>query len=332
MLRHDLDCTPGQPAHGKIEYVPQLKATRIRESRAPALDENALNRLFVAARSMPGETSEGVKAGDFWAALLLVMLDVRLSAPAILDLSHDAFDRGASTLMIDGMAIQLRAVTSAAIRKMDVGGGRLFQWPADVAMLYYRFRELLWRAEINTRANPFARIRSTAELPDAIDRIRPDWPFIPRALANYHPRRREGADGPPRPRSEGPAAFEEDKPRNRKRRPRARETYLISHSDCSPSPTLLDVFETKYRPLKLCESPACTADSYRCALRQLNQFAACEVLCAQVSDEMVEGFSAWLSRAGYAPHTRKKKQGRNPGGFWRHGATARNTPRRSPLR
>ena len=264
---------PNSPAAG-CAVKPADKPHR--RSKLP-LTIAAIERLLGAARSMPGEL-DGIPAGQWWPALILLMLDTGEFAPALLRLPAEAYDPAEGTLFLKRKARPLHAHAANALDVLhDANRLRLLPWPKDNGkppfhMLYQDYRGILHRAGLPPAVkNPFGYLRSTAaDVPEVLDCIDPHRPFHP----VQGTRHKERSPRKPKPKADPPPET----------------VYRIA--DASPR-TLRRFFEETYRPLRLVLKSEKTVEKYYTTIKLFSDFTACDATLDQFTENRLDEFKVW---------------------------------------
>lgn len=248
-----------------------------RRSKRP-LTQSELERICGAARSMPG-TIDGIPAGRWWLALILVAVDTGQHPAQLLSLARDAYRPNEGRLRTKKGKHSLHAHSSNALEAIaHYDRDKLFPWPKDggkapFGMLNYDYRLLLHRAGLPTaETRAMNRLRVTAiETTEILDRVDPYRPFEP-------------VPGKPHQK------------RNAKRRSRESKPTLKGMKwtrDDSPR-TLWRYFKELYRPLRIPQAAKGTLDWYKAAINTYSKFLGRDAKLDDFSDEAMDHFKLWL--------------------------------------
>ena len=232
-----------------------------------------LNRLFAVARQAAGET-EGIPYGHWWPALLALMLDTAVYARDILQLRRDDFDSVRGVISIGLFVYVLHGEAARRVRTVfDRGrGSRLFPWTRDTDLLSEDFKELVALAEgpVILNRKPLDAVRLTGRLhPDMLDRIDFEFSFEPRET----PLAPKKVKGQHKPSSPG--------------------LLRITLPD-----NLCQFFDSIYVPQRLADSSHETVMMYRKPLDEFSRWLACDATFANLTDDSIEQFLAWLKASG----------------------------------
>ena len=332
-------------AAGLSEALPKGAIMRFQYRRAERAAENwtraELTRLYGSARTMP--PFDATPEPEFWPAFILAILDTQATAPALMMLSPAAFDAGARTLCAGKFIYRLHPATTEALSALNAVAGperlRLFPWQADVGrppfvMLYYRYRIVLQRAGLPTgETDLFDRLRATAaKTEDVIERIDRTAAFTPRPWNVRRPRANAAlALARKIPSSQvAPTGFSESNRKVKKPDTGAPVVYRIQPRPDFAGRTLRTFFEDTYVPRRLDDGKPDTIGEYRTAINQLCDFASCEVLLNQLSDDLIERLLGYLAKRGAAAYTRKRVRATLLA-IWRLAARKRDPATRKPF-
>lgn len=255
-----------------------------------------LNRIVTAARSMP-EFVGTIPGRHFWPALILVILDLEISAETAVQLPAHALDTATGRISVDSILYQLHALTMEALNALPAGRDRLVPWPKDSGkppfhMLCRDYKSVLFRAGLPfTRLNSFVRLQVTARrVPDVLSHVRPILDFIPidgkPQLVRARDRRRHAtAQNRRKTLSTNDVLL-------KRRRPREQRNLIVpARVPTTDNPSaLLNVFRSKYRPTKLRQATEDTAAHYERSILLLYSFAGRELSCSDLTDELIEEF------------------------------------------
>lgn len=298
-------CQLGAAAHAAnlLAELPRVPAVAL-PARKECLPWSAgeLEALFGSARTMPGIV-DGVPARRWWPALLLTLLDTGLLPSALLAVPKIDYDRRTGTLCTGLLAYQLHPLAVEAVDAIRFHDhARLFPWPWDNGrppfhMLHRRYKELLFRANLpHVATNMFQRLQVTArKSPEILGQVNLYLPFTPRAGKPYLPRARD------RRRWEAPAAVEEG-PRRSTPLPKGSALPVV-RLHCDGMRSLKRFFEDSYRPLRLADANPASAENHLTVIERFSWFLACDATVANLTDDTVERFLAWLKRSGMANPT-----------------------------
>lgn len=251
----------------------------------PTLDE--LNRLFAVARSRDGSIS-GIPAGMWWPAFLLVILDTSLKVSDLLQIDRQAYDPTTGRLAVGLFSYELNARTADYLNRIcDHAHPRLFPWPWDVRgagrleRLAKDFGGMLKLAWISRTPKIFDTLRRQS--PEVIEQLDFSLRFVDRSPPNQ-------------------------------RKPEFRsQLHRIAFSD-----NLLQFFDSTYAPQRLADSPAITISDYRNTIDEFSWFLACEATYANLNEDTVERFLAWMKANGIHKNPTINKYRRNLLAVWKH--------------
>ena len=333
---HEAGLLEDLPKEGIVRF--QYKPTgRV----AAAWTHSELTQLYGSARTMPlfDETPEP----EFWTAFVLTILETQASAPALMMLSPAAFDAGLGTLCAGKFIYRLRAATTEALSALNAVAGperlRLFPWQADggrppFVMLYYRYRIVLARAGLpKGETDLFDRLRATAaKTEDVIERIDGTAAFTPRPWNVRRPSANAALAAARKiPSSQvAPTGFPESNRKVKKPDTGAPTVYRIQPRPDFAGRTVRAFFFETYVPRRLDDGKPDTIGSYRTAINHLCDFAACEVLLDQLSDDLIEKLLGYLAKRGAAAYSCKRVRATLLA-IWRMAARKRDPATRKPF-
>ena len=233
---------------------------------------------------------------------------------------RDAYSRRDGTLAVGPFVYRLHHLTVEALEVILLHEHeRLLPWPWDKGtepfyILYRRFRQLLYRARLpHVSHNLFNRLCKTSKaIPDVLDHVNLALPFKPREGRLRLPRARDKRHwGKRREKPGGYVRYVEKATKAKTCNcPPIRADRLVLIAS-NVEWTLRRFFEEKYRPLRLV-ARNCTESSiqgHRISINRLCDFAGCEVALEQLSDDLIEGFTAWIIAAGRSPATANGRMG-----------------------
>ncbi|MBX3438009.1 MAG: site-specific integrase [Planctomycetaceae bacterium] len=266
-----------------------------------------LNRMFASARTMEGDVA-GIPARLWWPALLAVILDTGAAPPDVLAAGKADYDRTRGTLTLGLLVYRLHPLT---IEALDLivrhDHDRLLPWPWDNGrspfyILLRRMKHLLFRVDLPyNRTNMFERLRVTArrnsdvmaELDLSAEvRFRKGKPRLPRA----RDRRRWNNNGLKRTEAERSPAG--NGVQGADPSPKTAPPALYRLQAARPTDTLAEFLEHRYIPVKLAGASASSLYQHRRTVAKFGWYLGCEPTFAQLTDDHVEGFLAWLKAAG----------------------------------
>ncbi len=273
-----------------------------------------LNRIVMAARTMPDFVGQ-IAARHFWSALVLLILDLDISAEVALTIPATALDSATGRITIRRAIYELHAVTFEALSALPAGRELLLPWPKDSGkppfyMLYRDYKTVLFRAGLPyTRLNSFVRLQVTSRRqPDVMAHIRPIQGFVCNEgkpqLIRARDLRRQAL--PKNVQKDVPDELTEtvnQKPQHRK----GWNSISANPVPLSEDPkTLLNIFRSKYRHVRLRQaSPQTTLDYERC-IALVYSFAGKELTFADLTDELAEDFVSDCFERGASPATCNK--------------------------
>ncbi len=147
--------------------------------------QNEVNRIMMAARTMPGFVGE-IREREFWPALILLMLDIDISAPQAIQLPSNVLDMKTGRMPFRYLIHQLHGMTFEAFAALPPGREKLLPWKSSrgeksVKSLTSAYQSVLARAGLpSTDADLFSRLQLTGRrCPELIDAIQPILEFVP---------------------------------------------------------------------------------------------------------------------------------------------------------
>lgn len=254
--------------------LPTIDLQRRQSFTLPELD-----RLFGAARTMPGDVA-GVAASEFWTALLLCVFDAGIPAPLAIALPATAFNARRGTLDTGSHVRDLHPLTINALTRLRrTAGGNLLPFDRALSILYGRMKWLLWRGGLSfVSRNMFERLRYTGRrCRSLIDEIDMQSPFTPKPgrpkVLRIRDRRRALLRNVPRPPADGIYRLSIDSPR-----------------------TLRRFFEDVYLQRRMSDAVASSASDYRTAIESLSGFLGCDATVDVLGDELLTDWLLALKR------------------------------------
>lgn len=270
-----------------------------------------LNRIIVSARTMADSVGE-IAGKDFWPALLLLILDLGISAEMTVQLPLSALQFDHVRLPNTTALSVLHPLTLEALKALPPERDKLIPWPKDGGkppfhMLYRDYKTVLFRAGYPfTQQNSFIRLQVThRRLPKVLDLIQPVPGFLPHAGKPQLPRaltRRTLILAV----AKNAALTPSDHRPSRKRNPDRRSKEIITPRpvELSEDPTtLLNVFQSKYRPTRLRQACPKTVLLYQRVIRLLYSQSGKELSVAELTDELVENFLSFCFDNGVSART-----------------------------
>lgn len=264
-----------------------------------------LNRLVMAARTMPG-TVGAIPARHWWPALILMILDVDISAEMILKLPAEAMDARHGRLTHRYLQYQLHAQTLEAFEPLPRGRSQLLPWPKDGGrapfhMLYRDFKTVLYRAGLPySRHCSFVRLQvTTRQHEEILNSISPILDFAPvdgkPQLLRARDRRRHAVPKKPPQRPQGPVLIEDAPDGHR---------LVAKPVPLSDNPETLRVaFFERFRPTKLRQVDPQTAKHYERSIALLYSFAGRELTFRELTDDLLQEFLSDCFERGAKPGT-----------------------------
>jgi integrase len=256
-----------------------------------------LNRIVMAARKMP-EFVGGIAGRYWWPAMILLILDIDVSAENAVRLPSSALDSCTGRISYRNVLFQLHAKTLEALNALPRDRKFLLPWPKDSGrppfhMLYRDYKTVLYRAGVPcTTVNSFVRLQVTARrIPDVLDRVQPILNFVCHAgkpqLLRARDRRRHLAAAD---RELKPTRVADD---SAKLDPNIVDVNpLVPNSiECSDNPAaLLNVFRARFQPKKLKQATDSTIAHYVRSVNLLYSFAGRELTTHELTDELLNAF------------------------------------------
>ncbi len=308
-----------------------------------------LNRIVVSARTMVDPVGE-IAGADFWPALVLLILDLGISAEMAVQLPMSSLQLNHIQLLNTPALSALHPLTMEALQALPPDRDKLIPWPKDGGkppfhMLYRDYKTVLFRAGYPfTQQNSFVRLQVTRRrLPNVMDLIEPvpgfephdGKPQLPRALARKRllralakndqlPLSDAPVKRPPKIETLGTKEFDS----GRSTSTNARRSNAILHADAvalSDNPaTLLNLFRSKFRSTRLRQSCSKQVGDYERALKLIYSYAGKELSFADLTDELVEEFLTYCLENGVSAATCNKYRSVLLS-FWRWGWKKRLT-------
>lgn len=239
-----------------------------------------LSRLFAAARTMEGRIA-GLPADAWWPALLCTIIDARLHATEAIELPVEAFDPSRGTLDTGPIVADLHPLTLEFLGAIGGHGcDRLLPFDRCRDMLYHRMKIVLWRAGVaHVSRNSFDRLRFTGRRRrDVLDEVDLATSFRPRRGKPRIPRARDKQRRRPKMNWPTPAA--------------------VYRLDIDSPRTLRRFFDECYLPHRLADAAETSAQKHRIAIDRLSWFLGCDVTLDMLSEDLLDGWLAWLKRSG----------------------------------
>lgn len=275
---------------------------------------NEINRIMMSARTMP-EAVGSIPGKHWWPSLLLLIMDLDVSAETVVQLPTAAFHPRSGQISCGGLTHELHALTLEALQTLPSDRKRLIPWPKDslkppFQMLFRDYKTVLFRAGLPySRRNSFARLQVTARRHHGLlDYIEPVLGFTPLSgkpqLLRARDRRRlavtiNKATRPLEPSSGSPLG-----PTTQ---PFRKGLILPTPISCTEDPTTLqNVFRSKYRPTVLRQSSESTVRDYERVILLAYSFAGRELTFPDLTDELLEAFLYDCLDRGASPATCNK--------------------------
>ncbi len=136
--------------------------------------QNEVNRIMMAARTMPGFVGE-IREREFWPALILLMLDIDISAPQAIQLPSNVLDMKTGRMPFGTSFINcmndVRGVRGASSWTGEASPVEEFSREKSVKSLTSAYQSVLARAGLpSTDADLFSRLQLTGRrCPELID-------------------------------------------------------------------------------------------------------------------------------------------------------------------
>lgn len=282
-----------------------------------------LNRIVMAARTMP-EFVGAIPGRHWWPALILLILDLDISVEMAIRMPAAALNPATGRIACKHVLYQLHAKTLEALNALPKDRTMLLPWPKDSRksspphMLYRDYKTVLYRAGLPfTNVNSFVRLQvTTRRIPNVLDRVQPILDFVcqngkPQLIRAIDRRRSAAKKDQPARKAGSTTLRAGDRRRNSlpKNRPlpeaRASQEdatgdskatagkFLLVPTAVSQSDNpdaLLNVFRSKFRPVRMRQATAGTAQHYERTIELLYSFAGRELTCNELTDELVENF------------------------------------------
>ncbi|HVW36612.1 MAG TPA: site-specific integrase, partial [Pirellulales bacterium] len=289
------------PTAPAIKELPDLATAR----RQPlSLDE--IERLLAIGRLEPGDVA-GVPAGDWWAALVLLVLNLQLPAAAVLAiprlglrLDRDEIAPG------DGFVYAVHPVALAALKRLPLDSDQALPWTLDPGgpphyMLFRNFNRLLRAAGIPRQsASSFERLRpGPRRALELLDGVRPVE--VARLVEEFKLRSQRRAAQKAEQRRVDREIAQGRVPKAARLPKRTRSIYIIGND--SPR-SLRRFFREVYRRRRLAAAEEGTLICYERAINLLADFTGAEVtLDGLARPGFLEDFQGWMLARGCKPVT-----------------------------
>lgn len=306
-----------------------------------------LNRIIASARTMVDPIGE-IPGRHFWPALVLLILDLGISAEMAVQLPMSALQLGHVQLPKTAGLSVLHPLTMEALQALPRERDKLIPWPKDGGkppfhMLYRDYKTVLFRAGFPfTKQNSFVRLQVThRRLPNVMDLIQPVPGFLPHAGKPQIPRARARrrallafakndqiatADArlkrPPRIITAKDSNVDGSTAINARSSRPILEANPVELTD-NPA-TLLNVFRSKFLPTRLRQACKKQVLAYDLALKLLYSYAGKELIFEDLTDELVEEFLSYCLENGVGARTCNKHRSVVLS-FWRWGWKKRLT-------
>ncbi len=257
-----------------------------------------VNRIVTTARKMPEFVGQ-IAGRHWWPALILLILDLDVSAEMAVKLPASSLDAATGRISFGHVLYQLHAKTLEALSALPPEREFLLPWPKDSGkppfhMLYRDYKTILYRAGLPyTHSNSFVRLQvTTRRRPDVLDRIQPILNFVchdgkPRLIRARDRRRGELA-------ALGQSHSTRESQNSESMDPQETlQSYGLNPNavPCSENPeALLNIFWSKYRPSKLKHATESTVAHYVRTVNHLYAFVGRELTIQDLTDELVEDF------------------------------------------
>lgn len=251
-----------------------------------------LSLIYAAARAYPG-TIGPVPACHWWPAFILVLLDTCENPARILEIPRGFYDEKNGELGIQIRRYRLSRHTIDALRPLlSHSGPMLFPWPRDthpkrrrhLQTMRRHYLKILRRAGLAAISeNLFVRLLMTARRdPEIVSRL-----ILGTPLPAIQERSRDLV-----------LAVEPDLRPEAVARPIDPPEPEVVQIQIRSSRTLIDFFESSYRPLRLPDAQLKSIADYRVLIKRLGSFLACNPTAENLTDDCAERFMAWLRRGG----------------------------------
>ncbi len=272
-----------------------------------------LNRLVMASRTMPGFVAE-IAAKHWWPALVLLILDFDITAEFALSIPANALQPATGRIARGHFLYQLHSVTVESFSALPADREFLLPWTKDSTLLWRDFKTVLYRAGLPySRQCSFARLQATTQSKhDLMDHIQPIIGFVctdgKPHLIRARDLRRHALPKNTQPDAQQNVAGECAETHNPGSQRRMAGKHIVAKAvPLSDDPkTLLNVFRSKYRPVRLRQAAETTAADYERTIALVYSFAGKELTFADLTDEFVEEFASDCFERGAKPATCNK--------------------------